>query len=265
MRSANPVMSEAALRAGGYAEVGTGEVMTVSGTVNKTVILSVLLLIAAAWVWNAFFSHVSASPLLSPEQRAAELAAAMSAISPWLWGGLIGGLVLALVTVFKKTWSPVTSPVYAILEGLALGGISAFMESVYPGIVVQAVALTIGTLFALLFAYRAGFIKVTERFRGIIVSATGGILLVYLATFVLGFFGVGIPMIHGSGLVGIGFSLVVVVIAALNLLLDFDFIEKASAQGSPKYMEWYGAFGIMVTLVWLYIEILRLLAKLRSR
>ena len=158
-----------------------------------------------------------------------------------------------------------TAPLYALAEGLFLGGVSSLFEARFPGIVMQAVLLTFGTLFALLMAYRSGLVRATENFKLGVVAATGGIALVYLATIVLGFFGIGIPYIHESGLVGIGFSLFVVVVAALNLVLDFDFIETGVEQGAPKYMEWYGAFGLMVTRVWLYIEFLRLLAKLQSR
>jgi uncharacterized YccA/Bax inhibitor family protein len=184
---------------------------------------------------------------------------------PWLMGGLIGGLIVAMITIFKAEWSPITSPIYAILEGLAIGGISAMAEARFPGIVLQAVGLTFGTLFCLLFAYTSGMIKATENFKLGVVAATGGIFVVYMFTWILGFFGVQIPFIHGSGLVGIGFSLFVVIIAALNLVLDFDFIESGVKNGAPKYMEWYGAFGLMVTLIWLYIEILRLLTKIQSR
>ena len=180
-------------------------------------------------------------------------------------GGAIGGLIFALITCFKPTWAPITAPLYAAAEGLFIGAISAFAESRFPGIVLQAVGLTFGTLFALLGAYRSGLIKATENFKLGVCAATGGIMMIYLATFILGMFGVHIPFIHGSGLFGIGFSAFVVVIAALNLVLDFDFIENASDHGAPKYMEWVGAFGLMVTLVWLYIEILHLLMKLRSR
>jgi uncharacterized YccA/Bax inhibitor family protein len=183
----------------------------------------------------------------------------------WVLGGAIGGFIVALVTVFKKQWAGVTAPLYALLEGLVLGGISSLLEARYPGIVIQAVGLTFGTLFGLLFAYRSGLIKATENFKLGVVAATGGIALVYLATMLLGFFNISMPYIHESGLIGIGFSLFVVVIAALNLVLDFDFIENGAAQGAPKYMEWYAAFGLMVTLIWLYIEILRLLSKMRSR
>lgn len=178
-----------------------------------------------------------------------------------LLGG-IGGFIVALITVFKAQWSPITAPIYAALQGLFLGGLSATMDAMYPGIVIQAVALTFGTMFGMLFLYRAGIIKVTEKFRSGLLAATAGIFFVYLLSWILGFFGIQMPMIHEGGLLGIGFSLFVVVIAALNLLLDFDFIHKSSGMGAPKYMEWYGAFGLMVTLVWLYIEFLRLLSKL---
>jgi uncharacterized YccA/Bax inhibitor family protein len=182
----------------------------------------------------------------------------------YLIGGAIGGFVLALVTAFKKEWSPVTAPLYALVEGFFLGSISAIYNAQFEGIVLQAVMLTFGTLFALLFAYRTGLIKATENFKLGVAAATGGIFLIYLATIVLGLFGIKIPYIHESGIIGIGFSLFVIVIAALNLVLDFDFIESGVEAGAPKYMEWYGAFGLMVTLVWLYIEFLRLLAKLRG-
>jgi len=152
-----------------------------------------------------------------------------------------------------------------VLEGLFLGGISALMEARFPGIVLQAVGLTFGTLAALLFAYRSGLIRATENFKLGVVAATGGICLLYLANIVMGFFGHSIGFIHESGWMGIGFSAVVVVVAALNLVLDFDFIEEGAAQGAPKYMEWYAAFGLMVTLVWLYLEMLRLLSKLQSK
>ena len=250
MRSGNPALKESTfLDLGSGAVVrGGSDVMTLNGTVNKTGVLLLLSVITAAFAWNQI-------------QFTAEGAVGAG---PYVWGGAIGGLVLVLVTTFKKTWSPVTAPLYAIVEGFFLGAISAMYNHVYEGIVMQAVLLTFGTMFALLFAYRSGLIRATENFKLGVVAATGGIFLVYLATIVLGFFGIKIPMIHESGLVGIGFSLFVVVIAALNLVLDFDFIESGVDAGAPKYMEWYGAFGLMVTLVWLYIEFLRLLSKLRD-
>ena len=180
--------------------------------------------------------------------------------------GLFGGMIFAFVTIFKKEWSPVTAPIYSLLEGMALGGISAFVNLRYPGIAFQAVSLTFGTLFVMLFLYRSGIIKVTDKLRMGIFAATGGICIFYFASMLLGFFHINFfGSVWGSGVVGIGFSLFVVAIAALNLVLDFDFIEQGVTAGAPKYMEWYGGFGIMVTLVWLYIEILRLLSKVRSR
>jgi len=179
--------------------------------------------------------------------------------------GVIGGLITAIVTIFKKEWAMYTVPLYAALEGVALGGISRIFEAMYPGIVNQAVFLTFGTLGALLMAYKSGLIKATENFKLGIVAATGGIFFIYLISFILGFFGINIPLVHSNSNFGILFSFGVVVIAALNLVLDFDFIEEGSEMGAPKYMEWYATFGLLVTLIWLYLEILRLLAKLRSR
>ena len=247
MRTANPALNSRTFKE--YASGSdTGDSMTIQGTVNKTAMLLCLLLITAGWTWNMFYT--SGNP---------------GAVMPWVFGGAIGGFIVAIVTVFKKDWAPITAPVYALLEGLFIGGISSIFEAQYPGIVIQAVGLTFGTLFALLFAYKSGLIKATENFKLGVAAATGGIMLIYVVSMVLGFFGIGIPFIHDSGPMGIIFSLVVVVIAALNLVLDFDFIEHGAEHGAPQYMEWYAAFGLMVTLIWLYIEILRLLAKLRSR
>ena len=247
MRTANPALNTKTFR-NLPAAVDIDQAMTIQGTVNKTVIMLLLLVISSSWTWSIFYS--SGNP---------------AAVSPWMIGGAVGGFIVAMITVFKKHWAGITAPVYAILEGLFLGGISAIFESMYPGIVMQAVTLTFGTMFGLLFAYKSGLIKVTENFKLGIVAATGGIALVYMASFILGFFGVNMPFIHESGLIGIGFSLFVVVIAALNLVLDFDFIENGAEAGAPKFMEWFAAFGLMVTLIWLYVEILRLLAKLRGR
>jgi len=245
MKTANPALNANSF----YVEQAvSGEAMTLTGTVNKTGILLICVVATAAWTWNRFF-HAPASDTVLP----------LVAI-----GGL-GGFIAALVTIFKKQWSPVTAPIYALLEGLVLGGISAVFELRYPGIAMQAVGLTFGTLFVLLLAYHSGLIAVTEKFKLGVVAATGGIAVFYLVQFVLGFFGVRFAAINGSGLLGIGFSVVVVIIAALNLVLDFDFIESGVDAGAPKYMEWYGAFGLIVTLIWLYLEILRLLAKLNSR
>jgi uncharacterized YccA/Bax inhibitor family protein len=216
--------------------------------VNKTGILLVCVMATAWWTWRQFLHSRN-----------------IADVAPWMLIGFLGGFAFAMVTVFKKEWSPVTAPIYALLEGLALGGLSAVLDLRYPGIAIQAVGLTFGTLFVLLLAYRSGLIQVTQKFRMGIVAATGGIMVFYLLQMLMGFFGFQFTSINGSGPIGIGFSLIVVAVAALNLVLDFDFIEQGVQYGAPKYMEWYGAFGIIVTLVWLYLEILRLLSKLRSR
>jgi uncharacterized YccA/Bax inhibitor family protein len=249
MRSGNPVLGENTFLDVGSGRVVTGDsqAMTINGTVNKTALMLVMLLVAAAFTWSKF---------TGPES--------MPQVLPWLAVGAIGGFIVAMITIFKKTWAPVTAPVYAVLEGLFLGGFSAMMEVRFPGIVMQAVVLTFGVLFALLTAYRSGLIKATENFKLGVVAATGGICLVYIVNIVMGFFGHSMPFIHESGWMGIGFSAFVVVIAALNLVLDFDFIENGVEHGAPKYMEWYAGFGLIVTLVWLYLEILRLLSKLRD-
>jgi uncharacterized YccA/Bax inhibitor family protein len=245
MRTSNPALNDQAFRGAG---VAIGEPMTLQGTVNKTGVLLLCVIATAAWTWNIFMHSHSQE----------------SAMSLAMVGG-IGGFIVALVTIFKKTWAPVTAPIYALLEGLVLGGISAMFELHYPGIAIQAVSLTFGTLAVLLLVYRSGLIPVTQNFKLGVVAATGGIALFYFVTIILGFFGVHFTTINGSGPIGIGFSVFVVIIAALNLVLDFDFIENAVGAGAPKYMEWYAAFGLMVTLIWLYFEILRLLSKLRSR
>ncbi|WP_024889833.1 Bax inhibitor-1/YccA family protein [Luteimonas huabeiensis] len=252
MRSGNPALKESTfldLGSGSVVARG-GDAMTLNGTVNKTGILLLLTVLTAAFSWSQAIG--------ADGQPAANVGA-------YVWGGAIGGFVVALVTVFKKEWAPVTAPLYALVEGLFLGAISAMFNNLYDGIVMQAVLLTFGTLFALLFAYRSGLIRATENFKLGVVAATGGIMLVYLASIALRLFGIDMPYIHDNGLIGIGFSLFVVVVAALNLVLDFDLIESGVEQGAPKYMEWYGAFGLLVTLVWLYLEFLRLLAKLQSR
>ena len=246
MRTGNPALNDATFSGIGRAEAGA--TMTIQGTVNKTIALLLLLILPASWTWRLYYT---------PEGQ--------QALLPWMLGGVLGGLVVAVILVFKKTWAPVLAPAYALLEGLALGGISSVFEARYPGIVIQAVGLTFGTLFALLMAYKSGLIRATENFKLGVAAATGGIFVFYLVTMVLGFFNIRIPYIHESGMIGIGFSLFVVVVAALNLVLDFDFIESGARHGAPRYMEWYGSFGLLVTLVWLYLEILRLLAKMRSR
>ena len=242
MRTSNPALNDEVFRRQGYA---VGDTMTLSGTVNKTGILVILAMASAAWTWNL----TTSSP-----QSASGLAIL----------GVFGGLILALATTFKNSWSPVTAPLYALLEGLFLGAISAIFDRRYPGIAITAVGLTFGTLIALLLVYRAGIIRVTDKFRLGVMAATGGIAFFYFLTMILGFFGIRFTSVYGAGPIGIGFSIFVVIIAALNLVLDFDFIERGTQQGAPKYMEWYGGFALLVTLVWLYLEILRLLAKLRG-
>ncbi|GAB2513372.1 Bax inhibitor-1/YccA family protein [Lysobacter humi (ex Lee et al. 2017)] len=251
MRSGNPALKEST-----FLDLGTGTVvqgssgaMSLNGTVNKTAFLLVLTLAAALYPWSRYFANPA---------DAGVMGLAMV--------GAIGGLVVAIATVFKKTWAPVTAPLYALLEGLFIGAISAVFEAKFPGIVMQAVTLTFGTLGALLLAYRSGLIRATENFKLGVFAATGGIALLYLINMGMRLFGFeGMAFIHESGTMGILFSLFVVVIAALNLVLDFDFIESGVEARAPKYMEWYAAFGLLVTLVWLYLEILRLLSKLQSR
>ncbi len=245
MRTSNPALNDKIFQ-GGHAAYG--EAMTLNGTVNKTGILLLCTAATAAWTWQQF-----------------GLAHSPDSVAGWMMLGLLGGFVMAMVTIFKRQWAPVTAPIYALLEGLALGGLSAMMELRFPGIAMQAVGLTFGTLLVLLLAYRSGMIAVTQKFRLGVVAATGAVALFYFGQIILGFFGVHFSSINGYGLIGIGVSVVIVIIAALNLVLDFDFIETGVRGGAPKYMEWYGAFGLMVTLIWLYLEILRLLSKMRSR
>ena len=224
-------------REGAY---GVEAVMTVDGAVNKSFFLLALAVGTAAVVWRYPWAFM---PLLVP--------------------AAIVGFILAIASSFKAHWTPVTGPLYAGCEGLVLGGLSMLFEKSYPGIVMQAVGLTFGTLFCMLFIYKTGIIRVTDKLRMGIVAATGAVALVYIADIVLGLFHHSVPFIHQSGIFGIGFSLVVVGIAAFNLLLDFDIIEQGARMGAPKVMEWYGAFALMVTLVWLYLEILRLLSKIK--
>jgi uncharacterized YccA/Bax inhibitor family protein len=245
MRTGNPALNAKTFERFGPGVAAGGEAMTIEGTVNRTALLLLLLVATATWTWTQTFAGV--------------------AVGGYLLGGILGGFVVALVTIFRPTWAPITAPIYALLEGLALGALSAYFEARLPGIVIQGVALTFGVMFALLLAYRSGLIPVTQNFRLGVVAATGGIAIFYLVAIGLGFFGIRIPFLHEGSWLGIAFSLFVVVIAALNLVLDFDFIEKGAEQGAPKVMEWYAAFGLIVTLVWLYLEILRLLSKLRSR
>lgn len=242
LRSGNPTLNAKTFQ--DVERVGSADVMTLDGTVNKVGILLTLVILSAAGVW--FNGTSETIPLFAGV-------------------GAIGGFIMAMVTIFNKKNAGVTAPIYAVLEGLFLGAISTIFESQYPGIVTQAVMLTFGIFLSLLLAYKSGMIKATENFKLGVVAATGGIAIVYLISFVMSFFGSSISVLQSSSPMGIGISLFIVVIAALNLVLDFDFIEEGCNQQAPKYMEWYGAFGLIVTLVWLYLEILRLLTKLQSR
>ncbi len=248
MRTANPI-----LRADTFdvrAQSNT-ETMTIMGTVHRTGFLVLIVFAFAMWSWKMV--------------PAAGSGAGTGNLMGWLIGSAIAGFVLAIVTSFKQTAARFTAPLYAACEGVFLGLISALFDRVYPGIAIQAIGLTATTLMALLFAYRSGLIKATENFKLGVTAATGAVFLMYMVSWVLGMFGVSIPFLHSNGIIGIGVSMVIVVIAALNLVLDFDFIEQGEAKGAPKHMEWYAAFGLLVTLVWLYLETLRLLSKLQSR
>ena len=227
MSSKNPIFSSSVIE---KSPVAYGAPMTVQGAVQKSGALLALVCVGAAFSWNR------------AQQGGAELLIIV---------GAVVGLISALVTCFKKEWAAVSAPVYALFEGLLLGGVSAKLNLMYPGIALQACMLTFGTLFGLLGAYRMGWIRATERFKAIVIGGTMAIGLVYLVSMVFNLFGAQVPLIHDSGQVGILFSLAVVVIAAMNLVLDFDFMEQAAAAQLPKYMEWYAAFGLMVSLIWL--------------
>ena len=252
LRTSNPVLKSKSF--GGFASHTEApaapavhqQTMTIRGTVDKTTILLALVVVAGLWPWKLM---------------AVDPAAALS----WLWIGLVGGLVTALIIIFKNDWAGPLAPLYAACEGLALGALSAFMERRFPGIVFQAVLLTLGVLATMLVIYRTGQIKATNGFKRGVIAATGAICLVYLVTLALRAFGMPVSFMHSTGPLGIGISMVIVVVAALNLVLDFDMIEQGAKNGAPKHMEWYGAFGLLVTLVWLYVEILNLLSKLNRR
>lgn len=247
MRSSNPAFNRDTFNVPGM--LSTSETMTVSGVVFKTIICLLCVMLTAGWTWMRFF----------------QAGGNFAAVSPFMWGGIIGGLIIAMITIFKKEWAPITAPLYSLVEGFLVGGLSSYFEMLFPGIVIQAVSLTFGTLFVMLTAYSTGMIRVTERFKLGVVAATGGIAIFYFASILLSFFGITMPLVYSSTPFGILFSVFVVIIAALNLVIDFDFIEQGAKRGAPKYMEWYGSFALMVTLIWLYIEFLRLLAKLQSR
>lgn len=245
-KSGNPSFGENIFEKVGRA-TDISQAMTVNGTIGKTGILLALVGLGASITWNMFTSVVYTSYVM-----------------PVFWIGVIGAFILSLVIIFKKTLAPYLAPVYAVLEGLALGGMSVIANSYYPGIALQAITLTLIVTTAMLLLYRFRIIQATRKFRSVIIIATAAIAIFYLGSFVVSFFDVASPLYANSTL-GIGISVFIVIIAALNLILDFDFIEQGSAYQCPKYMEWYGAFGLMITLVWLYIEILRLLMKLAAR
>lgn len=260
MRTSNPVLGDSIFNKHAHtAPLSDSGLMTIEGTVAKSGFLLAICTLSALGIW---FATIATSTQVLPN---GQVVPNQAIAYPAMIAGCIGGLIMALVTMFKKNLAAFTGTLYVVFEGLVIGGLSAIAEAYYPGIALQAGLLTFGTLFTMLTAYRTGVIQVTDRLRSIIVAATGGIMLVYLASFIIGLFGGGIPFIHEGGVIGIGFSLIVVGVAAFNLLLDFDFIERGSKRGAPKHMEWYAAFGLMVTLIWLYIEILRLLMKLQSR
>jgi len=246
MRSSNPAMTGKIFEKATTLSGGSG-IMTINGTINKTGLMLLLVIAAAAYTWNMV---MGADP-----GRAGTLAMT----------GAIGGFILALVTIFRPQSSAITAPIYAILEGLFLGAISAIINAQYPGVAFQAVLLTIGTLFTMLLLYRSGTIRATPRFRRGVMMATGAVFFAYLISWILALLGMPVGFMHSAGPIGILINLVIIVIAALNLIMDFDFIERGSQMGAPKFMEWYGAFGLMVTLIWLYLEFLRLLSRFASR
>ena len=250
MRSGNPALGNST-----FLDLGTGTVvrgdtgaMTLNGTVNKTAFLLVLTLVGAMYTWSRFFAGDGAG------------------LMPFVWGGLIGGLVLALVTVFKKEWSPVTAPLYAAAKGVLLGSASALGEANYPGVVVQAVALTLAALAVLLLAYRTGLIRVGKRFRQAVAVGVGAIVLVYVVNLGMRLLGLeGFGFLHEGSIASIVFGLFAVTMASMALLVDFDFVERGVARGADDVMEWFAAFGLVVTLAWLYLEMLRLLRRFGVR
>jgi len=252
-KSSNPVFGKNIFNQS--ATSASDGVMTINGTINKTGLMLLIVIFAASFTWRKFFGAIDpATPGVMPQ-----------GIMVWTMVGAIGGLITALITTFSPRRAAMTAPIYAVFEGLFLGAVSAMFEARFPGLVMRAVSLTFGVFFIMLLLYRSGTIRASEKFRAIIFAATGGIVLVYLGSFIAGLFGVNVSFLHDSSPLSIGISLFVVAIAALNLILDFDMIERGAQAYAPKYMEWYGAFGLMVTLIWLYLEMLRLLSKLASR
>lgn len=234
------------------------ERMRLSGTMSASAILLALLCVAAWFGWQAV-------DVATTTNEAGKTVVQSVSIPPWLWVAWVAGFIVAIVTVFKPPIARFTGPLYAVAEGVFVGAISKIFEVQWDGIVLQAIGLTIGVFVMMLVLYATGTIRVTDKLRRGIIAATGAVCLVYLVSFIASLFGSGVPMIHDAGPVGIGFSLLVVGIASMNLLADFDLIERGVDAGAPRYMEWYAAFGLLITLIWLYLEILRLLSKLRSR
>lgn len=248
MRTSNPVLNQSAFENYGDYSIDRSTTMTLEGTATKTAMLVVLLSASAGFTWNSL-----------------RAAGGPAVVMPYVVGGLIVAFITGLMMCFRPQWSAILAPVYAVGEGSVMGVISAAYEAQFHGIVFQGICLTLGTLFSLLTAYRSGIIKATENFKLGIFAATGGVALLYLVSMLMNMFGYRMPFLHSNGLVGIGINAVIVVIAALNLVLDFDFIEEGAKRGAPKYMEWYAGYGLLITLVWLYVEFLRLLSKLNSR
>jgi uncharacterized YccA/Bax inhibitor family protein len=250
-KSGNPTLTEKMFDKSLGMDAELQGTMSVRGAINKFGFMMLMLIAGAAYNWNLY-----------AEMR-------QDTMNMLMMVGIFGGLITAVAISFKPNWAPFLAPLYALLEGLFLGGISVIMNAAfaksYPGLVMQAVGLTFGVAIAMFILYNFRIIKATERFKSVIFTATLGIGIFYLLTMVLGFFGVSVSFMHDSSMLSIGISLFVVGIAALNLILDFDMIEQGAERGAPKFMEWYGAFGLMVTIVWLYIEMLRLLSKLSSR
>lgn len=250
-KSGNPTLTEKMFDKSHEMAANNMGTMTVRGAINKFGFMMLMLIAGAAYNWNLY------------EQLKQDTMMTL------MWVGIIGGLISALAISFKPNWAPVLAPLYALLEGLFIGAISAIMNAAfadsYPGLIMQAVGLTFGVALAMFLLYNFRVIKATERFKSIVFTATLGIGIFYLITMVLRMFGVNVSFMYDSSLLSIGISLFVVGIAALNLIMDFDMIEQGAERGAPKFMEWYGAFGLMVTIVWLYIEMLKLLSKLSSR
>jgi uncharacterized YccA/Bax inhibitor family protein len=250
-KSGNPTLTEKMFDKSLELDASLQGSMTVRGAMNKFGFMMIMLIAGAAYNWHLY-----------EEMK-------QDTMQTLMYVGVFGGLITAIAIIFKPNWAPFLAPIYALLEGLFVGGISVIMNAAfaksYPGLVIQAVGLTFGVAISMFILYNFRIIKATERFKSIIFTATLGVGIFYLLTMVLNLFGVNVSFMYDSSLLSIGISLFVVAIAALNLILDFDMIEQGAERGAPKFMEWYGAFGLMVTIVWLYIEMLKLLSKLSSR